>query len=113
MLCAGLKDSLRRDFLPGIPDLCRALSSQILKTESFANELVLGWKNNSALLLLAPLPPAAVSIGKAPGAGAAADPIPAEMGYRVGEGLEASANPLHLFFLSVQWQLLDLPRQSG
>lgn len=50
-----LKGRLKREFLPDICDLSCGLSFQALKSKaSFANELVLGWKNKPSLFLPAP-----------------------------------------------------------
>lgn len=52
-----LKGRLKRQFLPGICDLSCGLSFKTLKSKvSFANELVLGWKNKPSLLVLPPPP---------------------------------------------------------
>lgn len=82
-----LKGRLRGEFLPDICDLSCGLSFKTLKSrESFANELVLGWKNKSCLLLLPPPTSAPVNSGwscaellgvsMVPQARAGADPRP-------------------------------------
>lgn len=48
-----------------------------------------------------------------PGAGAGADPIPAEMEYRVGKGLEASADPLESLLSLCSAADLGPPKTQG
>lgn len=92
--------------MPGIPGLFCGLSSQTLKPESFANELLL------ALLLLALLPhprqcPSCQEQGLLQ--------IPSLQRWDAGlvKAWKLQQTPWKLFFLSIQWQLLALPEQSG